>query len=109
MNENLRAYKLISLLSCIRKVAEKLIAYRFVKSLDDNHIIAKQQSVFQPKRSTIDNLTFLTQKSVETLNRSKYFIIIFFYIAQAFEKLWHQVIKKNLRNYKVPIELINCF
>jgi hypothetical protein len=58
--------------------------------MEKNNIIIKQQSGFRKQRQTRDNLFFLTQKATESVNRGKKMITIFFDIASAFDKVWHQ-------------------
>jgi hypothetical protein len=72
--------------------------------LDKNKIIIKQQSGFRQKRQTKDNIFFLTQKAIESLNRGKKLCTIFFDIASAFDKVWHdgliyKLIKLNFPKY----------
>ena len=72
--------------------------------LKKNKIIIKQQSGFRQKRQTKDNIFFLTQKAIETINRKKRMCAIFFDIASAFDKIWHEgliykLIKLNFPKY----------
>jgi hypothetical protein len=70
--------------------------------LDKNKIIIKQQSGFRQKRQTKDNIFFLTQKATETLNRGKKMCTIFFDIALAFGKVWHDGLIYKLMKLNFP-------
>jgi hypothetical protein len=70
-------------------VAERLMMIKIKEFLVKNKIIIKQQSGFRQKRQTKDNIFFLTQKAIESLNRGKKLCTIFFDIASAFDKVWH--------------------
>jgi hypothetical protein len=77
---------------------------RIKEFLNKNNIIIKQQSGFRAKRQTKDNIFFLTQKAAESLNRGKKMCSIFFDIASAFDKVWHngllyKMIKLNFPKY----------
>jgi hypothetical protein len=64
-------YRPISLISCLAKISEKLIALRLKKFLKVDKIIIKQQSGFRNNRQTKDNICFITQKVKEQFNRGK--------------------------------------
>ncbi|CAF1064073.1 unnamed protein product, partial [Brachionus calyciflorus] len=82
-------YRPISLTSCLAKLAEKLVYSRISNFLKSNNIIITQQSGFRQKRQTKDNLVHLLQKSIEQFNRRRKICAIFFDIASAFDKVWH--------------------
>jgi retron-type reverse transcriptase len=79
---------------------------RFKEFLDKNKITIKQQSGFRQKRQTKDNIFFLTQKAIETLNRGKRMCTIFFDIASAFDKVWHDGVIYKLIKLKCPKYII---
>ena len=64
-------YRPISLLSCIGKLAERVVKNRLYWILERNNLIFKEQSDFRYKIGTTDNLIFITQKIQECLNRKK--------------------------------------
>jgi hypothetical protein len=97
-----RDYRPISLTSCLAKVAERLMLTKIKEFLDKNKIIIKQQSGFRQKRQTKDNIFCLTQKAIETLNRGKKMCTIFFDIASAFDKVWHDGLIYKLIKLKFP-------
>jgi hypothetical protein len=106
-SSNPKDYRPISLTSCLAKLAERLMLVKIKDFLDKNKIIIKQQSGFRQKRQTKDNLFFLTQKAIESLNRGKQMCTIFFDIASAFDKVWHDGLISKLIKLKFP-EYIIC-
>jgi hypothetical protein len=99
-------YRPISLLSCVGKVLEKIIKIKLVKFLDDKKIIIDEQSGFRKNRRTSDNLFFLTQKVIENFNRGKKCLAIFFDIAKAFDKVYHEGLIYKLIKIGTPDYLI---
>ena len=64
-------YRPISLLSCLGKLLERIVAQRLQKFLESNKKLAKHQSGFRTGRRTSDNLVFFSQKVSEAFNRGK--------------------------------------
>ena len=56
-------YRPISLISCLGKIAERLIRNRLYNFLESNNIIVNQQSGFRDHKGTGDSLFFFTQKN----------------------------------------------
>ena len=99
-------YRPISLLSCIGKVAERLVRNRLYFYLESNRLISNVQSGFRNLRGTCDNLLMVTQKVTECLNRGKKAVGIFFDISKAFDKVWHAGLIYKLIKLKVPMYLV---
>jgi hypothetical protein len=94
----------ISLTSCFAKLLERIVSNRIYTFVESKNLFHESQSGFRKHRSTIDNLTLLTQKIVETLNRKKKLCAIFFDISKAFDKLWRSGIFYKM--YKLNISPI---
>ena len=86
---NIDSYRPISVTPCAMRLFERVLLERLKNHLKNNNILIKQQSGFREKRSTRDNLFFLTQKSFESFNKNKSTVAIFFDIAAAFDKVWY--------------------
>ena len=99
-------YRPISITPCIMRLFERIILERLKNHLDANNIIVKQQSGFRQNRSTRDNLFFLIQKTHESFNRNKSVVAIFFDIAAAFDKVWHNGLIDKLIKIKTPLYLL---
>ena len=67
------SYRPISLISCLSKLVERIVAQRLLNFLEQNKILLPQQSGFRKGRRTTDNLVFMTQKISEAFNRKKRF------------------------------------
>ena len=102
-------YRPISQTPCLAKLFEKLIYGRLEQHLDSNKIIINSQSGFRKNRSTKDNIFHLTQKVLESFNRKKKVCAIFFDIAAAFDKVWHNGLIYKLIQIKLPYYLILWF
>jgi hypothetical protein len=97
-SSNPKEYRPISLTSCVAKLAERLVLSKTKEFMGKNNIIIKKQSGFRNKRQTRDNLFYLTPKATESINGKKNMCIIFFDIASAFDKVWHQgLIYKSIK------------
>jgi hypothetical protein len=107
-SSNPKDYRPISLTSCIAKLAERLMLKKIKNFMDKNHIIIKQQSGFRKQRQTKDNIFYLTQKAIESINRGKKMCTIFFDIASAFDKVWHDGLIFKLMKLKFP-DFIVCW
>ena len=99
-------YRPISLLSCVGKVAERVVKNRLYAFLENSKLIIKEQSGFRNKRGTSDNLLFMTQKIQECLNRGKKVCGIFFDISKAFDKVWHAGLIYKLIYLGVPMYIV---
>ena len=99
-------YRPINLLSCIGKLAERIIKNRLYSFLESNKLLSSAQSGFRNFRGTGDNLLFMTQKIQESLNRGKKVCGIYFDISKAFDKVWHAGLIYKLIYLKVPMYII---
>jgi hypothetical protein len=75
--------------------------------LEKNNIIIKQQSGFRSERQTRDNIFSLTQKALESMNRGEKLCSIFFDIASAFDKVWHNGLIFKLIKLKFSDHLVS--
>ena len=109
-SSNPKDYQPINLTSCL---AERLMLTKIKEFLDKHKIIIKQQSGFRQKRQTKDNIFHLTQKAIETINREKRMCTIFFDIASAFDKVWHEGLVYKLIKLNCPntlyVGLVNSY
>ena len=99
-------YRPISLTSNLAKISEKLMGLKLKEFLKMNKIIIKQQSGFRECRQTKDNICFITQKTIEQFNRGKKVCAIFFDIASAFDKVWHNGLLYKLIKINTPSFII---
>ncbi len=100
-------YRPISVTSCFGKVLERIINTRLYKFCEHNNFLSFQQSGFRKHRGVKDNLTFLTQKILETFNRKKKMCCLFFDISKAFDKVWHNGLLYKLVLLNCPLYIFN--
>jgi hypothetical protein len=100
-------YRPISVTSCFGKILERIINTRLYKFCEQNNFLSFQQSGFRKHRGVKDNLTYLTQKIVETFNRRKKMCCLFFDISKAFDKVWHNGLLYKLVLLKCPLYIVN--
>ena len=73
---------------------------------ENNKLLPDQQSGFRRRRSTADNLIFVTQNIQECINRKKKVCRIFVDISKAIDKVWHDGLIYKLVKLKAPVYLL---
>jgi hypothetical protein len=91
-------YRPISLLSSLSKILEKLIAVQLTNHLELNNLLYDHQYGFQRNKSTLHNLTHLTNYIYTALNDKKYCIGLFLDLRKAFDVCSHNILLKNYVN-----------
>ncbi len=101
-------YRPISLISCVSKLIERILAQRLSQYLEKNGILAPQQSGFRNHRRTTDNLVFQTQKILETMNKKESKVLsLSFDIQAAFDAVWHDGLIFKMHKANVPRYIID--
>ena len=96
-----------SLLSSYRPISmtprlfERLVLHRLEIFLKINNIIIFNQSGFRKNRQTKDNLLYVIQNAREGFNKDEKTLSIFFDVAAAFDKVWHNGLIQKLINLGV--------
>jgi hypothetical protein len=103
---NINSYRPISMTSCLARLFERMVLARLQQHLKTNKILITNQSGFRKARQTRDNLFALIQGPHEGFNDGEKTITVFFDIAAAFDKVWHQGLIYKLYQIKVPFYLI---
>ena len=104
--DNMSNYRPISVTNCLMRLLERLILARLQKHLKKYNLITKVQSGFRPNRSTQDNLSFMSQKASESIEKQGKTLAIIFEIASAFDKVYHNGLMVKLAKLKVPYYLL---
>ena len=105
-NSSLNSYRPISTTPCLARLFERLVLHRLSIFLKVNNIIIANQSGFRRNRQTKDNLLYLIQNAQEAFNCEEKAFTIFFDVAAAFDKVWHNGLLYKLFELKVPLYLI---
>ena len=83
------SYRLISLISSIMKLFERVIEQRLRSHLEHIGFINKHQSGFRKAKSTDDHLFRLSQSIMESFNRGEHVVAAFLDVEKAFDNVWH--------------------
>jgi len=67
------------------------------------------QSGFRKHRNTSDNITVLTQSVKNAFSNGQHLVSIFFDIASAFDKVWHNGLIFKMISQKIPLYLVLWF
>ena len=64
------SYRPISLMACMGKVMEKMVADRLVYTLEDRNLLNDSQAGFRPNRCTTDQILKLVQHTIDQIHKS---------------------------------------
>lgn len=112
-NPNLSSsYRPISLLSCLGKVFEKVIANRINLFNSINNVLPDEQFGFRPQHSTIHQVCRI--KNMINLNKSvrKSTGMILLDVEKAFDSIWHDGLIYKMHHFNFPnyiLKLIRSF
>ena len=98
-----RSYRPISLLSCIGKLAERLVQNRLQHWLERSGRISPNQAGFRRGHPTVDQLTRITQTIFDGFERQKHHraILVLDY-AQAYDRVWRNGLFAKMARIGIP-------
>ena len=100
-------YRPISLLSCIGKVLERIVANRLSSHLEENNLFAASQSGFRRKHMTSEQLLRLSEECHTGFKRQQTTAALFLDAEAAFDRCWHNGIRYKLKkNLNLPSRII---
>jgi len=98
---NMDNYRPISLLSCISKILEKVVAIRLTNFLTECNILSKWQFGFRSQHSTIHPMIQFTNFLSNAINQKKHSLAIFCDLKKAFDCCDHSILLAKLEKYGV--------
>ena len=99
------SYRLISLISSIMKLFERVIEQRLRSHLEHVGFINKHQSGFRKAKSTDDHLFRLSQSIMESFNRGEHVVAAFLDVEKAFENVWHNGLRYKIFQLGLPTKM----
>ena len=97
----------ISLLSCLGKVFERILARRLSSYMEQNKLFSNSQSGFRSNRMTTEQLLRLSEESHNSFKQKKITAALFLDAEAAFDKCWHNGIRFKLKkNLHLPHRFI---
>ena len=94
-------YRPISLISCVGKVMERVIFKHIYNYLNDNKLLYRLQSGFQPQQSTSYQLIDIYHQLSLSYDKKESSCIVFCDISKAFDRVWHDGLIFKLRQYGI--------
>jgi hypothetical protein len=98
---NMDNYRPISLLGCISKIIEKIVAIRLTSFLTDCNILSKWQFGFRANHSTVHPMIHFTNFLSDAINQKKHSLAIFCDLKKAFDCCDHSILLAKLERYGV--------
>ena len=100
-------FRPISLLSCLGKLLERIIARRLSCHMEENGLFTESQSGFRAKHMTAEQLLRLSEECHLAFKQKKIVAAIFLDAEAAFDKCWHSGIKHKLKkNLNLPDRMV---
>ena len=90
-------FRPISLLSCVGKVLERIIASRLSAFMEEKNLFSKTQSGFRRKHMTTEQLLRLSEESYAGFKKQQTTAALFLDAEAAFDRCWHSGIKYKLK------------
>ena len=94
-------YHLVSLLSVVSKVFEKLVNNGIVDHLEISGLFSELQYGFRSSQSTVALLKVLSDGIAKAFNRSRTTQAVALEISKAFDRVWHAGLLHNLKSYGI--------
>ena len=99
---NPTSYRPISLLNCLGKTLEKLIASRIHTFIDDNQLMNTWQRAYLPGKEANEHIHTLGNYLRAAKNKNKLAALLLIDIEKAFDAVWHNGLRKKLHSMKLP-------
>lgn len=102
-------FRPIKVLPISEKLMESAVKNQFLKFIEEENIIHKNQSGFREKHSCETSFNFILSKWKEAIDKKEYVITVFLDFRRAFETIDHKILLRKLEAYGVRGAEINWF
>ena len=99
------SFRPISLTSCVSKLIERIMLSRLLFFLESNFILSPRQAGFRPRRSTLDQILYLSQSISDGFNKPRpgsRTILSTIDFSKAFDSVWHPALFHKLISAGLP-------
>lgn len=104
--KSVKSSRPITMLSCIGKLAERVVQGRLEKHLENNTKLGKFQMGFRKGRSTNEALALTYNQIKVAQSQKQACILCFLDLESAFDSVWHEGILIKLKNLNTPTYLL---
>ena len=94
-------YRPISLLSCIGKLFEKIMANRMRRELENNKFFNQWQIGYRNKRFAMEHILRLADDAITALARGRVGAAVFIDVEKTFDSVWHNGLRHKLNDIKL--------
>ena len=96
---------MLSILSVVSKVFDKLVNYRIVDCLEKCDLFSDFQYGFGSSRSTAVPLKVVSNRIARAFNRSGATRPVVLDISKAFDRVWHAGLYQKLKSYRISDQI----
>ena len=100
-------YRPISLISCMSKTLEKIIAKRLMWFLISKNVISHNQTAFKRKQSTIDTLLHLQYYVSNALSSKNHISILATDFEKAFDRIGIHIVLQQISSWQIGPKIYN--
>ena len=88
--KNPHRYRPINLLSCVGKLLERMANHCLISHPESNRVLSTTQTGYRKFQSTEDQLAYFAQNIEDAFQEKKKVLAVFFYLSNAFDKVWKE-------------------
>ena len=96
-----KSYRPISLLSCVAKVAERMLSKRIGYFLETNNLLSVNQAGFRKRLSTLEQISRVESSVRDALASKQICIVVFFDLTGAYDRVWHLGLLSKLAEVEI--------
>ena len=96
----------ISLLRCIGKMFERVLAHRIRGNLEEKEFFNKWQRAYRDKKEGIEHILRLVEHAQLGHNRNWITAAVLLDVEKAFDSVWHAGLKYKLAHCKLPTKIV---